>query len=107
ALGEQAFREFEKYADQRGVASSSVTEMYDSAMELIEKNIYSLSNQWAPTVAKYRAIVDEALSPAKGTLPGIFDQKIVSDSSDLFRYNRLAGDRVTLGDVRDMVSGSL
>lgn len=105
ALQEQAFKEFEKYATARGVASSSLTDMYDNAMQLIEENIFSLSAKWPNTVAKYRAIVGEALSPKKGTLPGLFDLAITSQSSALFVTDRL-GNKLRLTDARDMLGST-
>lgn len=106
-LTEQAFAQFEKYATDRGLASSALPEIYDSSMALIEKNIYALSSKWAAALAKYRAIVDEAIHPAKGTLPGIFDQTIPSKNDGTFRYDQRTDTVVNHGDIRNMVSGSL
>jgi hypothetical protein len=106
ALTAQAFAEFEKYAANRGIAANSVTAMYDGAMDLIEQNIFSLSTQWAATVAKYRALITTALHPSKGQLPGLFDQKVPCDTSGKFRYVRLTDGNMTLGDARDMITAN-
>lgn len=102
----QAFIEFEEMAKARGIAADSIPAAYDGAMELIEKNIYSLSTQWAPTVAKYRAIVKEAMQPAKGTLPGVFDKAVKGAALPQFNFERTAGDKVMLSDIRNMVTAS-
>lgn len=106
ALSQQAFGEFEKYAANRGIASSSVTTMYDSAMDLIEKDIFNVSSQWTSTVAKYRALIAAMIHPAKGSLPGIFDQKISANNSGLYRYVRLVDGNMTLPDIRDMITAN-
>ena len=101
ALQEQAFQEFEKYAEDRGFSSSALTAMYDNAIDLMDQNVYALSDQWAPTVEKYRRLVTQALRPAKGQLPGIYDVAVAPSASRKFNL----GDDlpVTVGDVRDMI----
>lgn len=106
-LQEQAFKEFEKLATQRGIASSAITNAYDNAMALIDQDIYRLSELWANTVAKYRSILNEALHPSKGTLPGIFNTKVSGNKNGPFRFNLNAADHVELADIRDMVTPSM
>ncbi|HRO68357.1 MAG TPA: hypothetical protein PL182_12380, partial [Pseudobdellovibrionaceae bacterium] len=72
-MGEQVLKQFEIYAKGHGLTESAMTKMYDSALSLIDQNVISMGNQWATTVAKYRAIISEAIHPAKGSLPGLFD----------------------------------
>jgi hypothetical protein len=105
-LEEQAFREFEKYAEDRGIAASSIGAAYDNAITLMENDIYKLQEQWTATVAKYRAIIAEALFPKKGDLPGIFDKAVPSKTNGLFTFERGTGDYVTLSDIRDMLAAT-
>jgi hypothetical protein len=102
----QAFIEFEEMAKARGITSTALPEAYDNAMELIEKNIFALSTQWAPTVAKYRAIVKEAMQPAKGTLPGVYDKAVPGANLPQFNFERTANDKIMLSDIRNMVTAN-
>ncbi len=101
-LQEQAFTQFEQYAQINGITSSSLTKMYDNAMELIHDNILKIADDWNPTVEKYRNIVAEALYPKKGSLPGLFDTNIKVDSGAAFRFS--PNTTIKLSDLRDIIS---
>ena len=105
-MTEQAFKEFEKLAEARGLTSTAVPEMYDSAIELMESNIYGLAAKWAPTVAKYRAIVKEAMQPAKGKLPGVYDAAIPTADLPQYRVTQDNKRISTMADLRDMVTAN-
>ncbi len=100
-LQEQAFGEFEKYADRQGITTSALSKMYDNAMEMVEQNVFNLSNQWASTVTKYRNIVNLAMHPNKGQLPGIYDAKITTLNNGQYRFDE--NRNMVLDDLRDMV----
>jgi hypothetical protein len=105
-LQQQALEQFENYATERGLATSSLSAMYDGAMDLIEANIFDLAGKWSSTIAKYNGIMQEALVPKKGSLPGLFDKAIAPTSSPMFRFTR-TDDLVKVGDVRDVIQPGL
>lgn len=104
-LQEQAFKQFEKYAAERGIASSALSEMYDSAIDLIGNDIYRISEKWPSTLKKYNDLIHEALHPNKGSLPGLFDKAISSQASTAFKGTDVK--MVTLSDARDMITPTL
>jgi hypothetical protein len=108
ALQEQAFREFERQAQKAGINGGALGIMYDNAMDLISQNIGSLGDQWASVFAKYENLIQAALIPKKGSLPGVFDKAIPGSATDpRFRFERLTGDFLTLPDIRDMITSSV
>lgn len=105
-LTAQAFQEFEKLAEGRGLTSTALPEMYDAAMDLMEGKIFDMQAKWAPTVAKYRAIVKEAMQPAKGTLPGVYDKAIPTANLPQFNADNNGNRTGIMSDMRDMVTAN-
>lgn len=104
AMNEQALVHFEDYAARSGLTSSSVFKMYDAALELVNKKVVTLEDKWDATVAKYRAVITEAVHPRKGTLPGLFDSTIPGNSTDHPALIYAQGSSTSLSDLRDMVN---
>ena len=107
---QKVLAQFERIAESRGIASATLGKMYGNAIELMDKEIIKLSDKWKDTVAKYRAIVDEALHPAKGTLPGLFDKAVsgapataMDPAGSKFAFAATNGSVVKTPDLRDML----
>lgn len=105
-LGEQVLVEFEKYAAAQGITQSALSSMYDAALELVDKNVTQLSQNWASTVAKYRGLVIEAVRPRKGTLPGLFDTSIPGNQASHPLLRRDLSLFVSMDDLRDLIGAS-
>jgi hypothetical protein len=105
ALQQQALQQFETQAERQGVAAGALTEMYDSAMNLVDQNVYRIGEQWTQIYNKYHNLIQAALHPKKGTLPGIFDKAIPATKTDpRFRYGREPGELASMADIRDLIA---
>ncbi len=104
ALQEQAFKEFEKQATQKGINSGSLNLMYDNAMQLIADNVISIGEQWQGVFSKYSNLIESAFKGQIGKLPGVMDKAIPGSTTDVrFRYERTAADTLNLADIRQMI----
>ncbi len=109
-LQAQALEHFERSFASQGGNSGALAKMYDNAIQLMDENIISVASAWDATLAKYKSIMEEAIFPKKGTLPGLFDRaipgaasKTATDATSLLYGNGdTAGTKVTGKDIRDM-----
>lgn len=105
ALQQQALQQFENQAERQGIQASALTDMYDSAMSLIDQNVYRIGDQWKEVYDKYDRLITAALHPHKGSLPGIYDKPIAASKSDgRFRYGRESGEIANMADIRDLIA---
>lgn len=108
AAQERALASFEEYATTNGLMPTSLPLMYDSAIALVTQNFSRLADEWPQIFSKYQTLVNEAIFPNKGQLPGVFDVAVAgSRTSDPeknpFAFSNEPGSVITAADLRDMV----
>ncbi len=103
---DQFLDRMDSYADQHRISQSSLRDAHDSADQLIRLNIDALASSWDGILAKYNGLVDTAMHPNKGELPGVYDKTIPKQAvaDPRFRYdNDNASLLVDLDDARDII----
>ncbi len=103
----QVLDQFDLYAESIQLPKSSLRENRDKADALVREGITTLVDQWASVYAKYSSIVTAALSPARGTLPGIFDKAIPIDRTNLAYQVDTLLPATSMTDLRDTINAGL
>lgn len=103
---EQALDQLDLYAKNLNSAKSGLRENYAAADSLIKEGVTALTDRWTGVYNKYLGVIDAALNPTKGSLPGFFDKVIpVTAGDNRFRLSDTAMPNMT--DLRDLTSRGL
>ena len=81
-LRNNALARFDQYAAKNGLPETTLRLAYDDATKMIENNVYELNTQYAATVAKYKDLMDRALSLAE--VKRLFPNPIVGEDTPHF-----------------------
>ena len=102
ALVSQVIRKIDEESSALRVTKSSLRESHENAKSLIIAGAQTLADKYPTALAKYTTIVNSAVQPSKGSLPGIFDKAIPGSATDLrFRF----GNATTFASIADLRDG--
>lgn len=105
ALQEQVLNRLDSQLLNAGHSTNRLTETYEQAADLMATNITNIGNSYPTVATKYANLVQQAINPAKGSLPGLFSNNIiVKNTSREFQMGQFTSlDTLKLTDLRDMI----
>ncbi len=100
-LQSQALMQFERQAQADGVETPVLVDMYESAMDLMDQNIYRLNEQWNEVYGRYNGLIEAALQSGNLSLPGLFDKAVRGSRTDVrLKFGPGPEDFASSADVR-------